>query len=210
MYPILLSSLLALAVVLERTIYFVRSIESPEKVLKKAEDIASGTGPCPPKGRGGFSHLLYTYCIAADAPEAVLEEILHREGSRVVRGMERGLGLLSAIAHLTPLMGLFGTVLGMIGVFQGIERSGGSADMEVLAGGIWIALLTTAFGLMVALPAMGAHHLFDGLARRRAEGLQDFIGELNPVFGRKLVIDDSDSPDEEIDRSEIYETLHTG
>ncbi|MEX0304519.1 MAG: MotA/TolQ/ExbB proton channel family protein [Leisingera sp.] len=66
--------------------------------------------------------------------------------------LERGLGSLDMVAQLAPLLGLFGTVIGMIEAFQKLQSAGSSVDPSLLAGGIWVALLTTAAGLAVAMP----------------------------------------------------------
>lgn len=71
--------------------------------------------------------------------------------SRFVR-LESGFRLLDSVAQLAPLIGLFGTVLGMIEAFQALQSAGSSVDPSLLAGGIWVALLTTAVGLAVAMP----------------------------------------------------------
>lgn len=66
--------------------------------------------------------------------------------------LERGFRLLDSIAQLAPLLGLFGTVLGMIEAFQKLQGAGSAVDPSLLAGGIWVALMTTAVGLAVAMP----------------------------------------------------------
>nr|WP_235607848.1 MotA/TolQ/ExbB proton channel family protein [Roseovarius indicus] len=66
--------------------------------------------------------------------------------------LERGFRLLDSVAQLAPLLGLFGTVLGMIDAFQSLQDAGAQVDPSLLAGGIWVALLTTAVGLAVAMP----------------------------------------------------------
>ncbi|WP_238368643.1 MotA/TolQ/ExbB proton channel family protein [Mesobacterium pallidum] len=66
--------------------------------------------------------------------------------------LERGFRLLDSVAQLAPLLGLFGTVLGMISAFQALQAAGSQVDPSILAGGIWVALLTTAVGLAVAMP----------------------------------------------------------
>ena len=66
--------------------------------------------------------------------------------------LESGFRLLDSVAQLAPLLGLFGTVLGMISAFQALQAAGAQVDPSVLAGGIWVALLTTAVGLAVAMP----------------------------------------------------------
>lgn len=66
--------------------------------------------------------------------------------------LERGFRILDSIAQMAPLLGLFGTVLGMISAFQALQGAGSQVDPSILAGGIWVALLTTAVGLAVAMP----------------------------------------------------------
>jgi biopolymer transport protein ExbB len=66
--------------------------------------------------------------------------------------LESGFRLLDSVAQLAPLLGLFGTVLGMIEAFQSLQDAGAQVDPSILAGGIWVALLTTAVGLVVAMP----------------------------------------------------------
>lgn len=66
--------------------------------------------------------------------------------------LEGGFRLMDSVAQLAPLLGLFGTVLGMISAFQALQEAGAQVDPSILAGGIWVALLTTAVGLAVAMP----------------------------------------------------------
>ncbi|MFY0624335.1 MAG: MotA/TolQ/ExbB proton channel family protein [Pelagimonas sp.] len=66
--------------------------------------------------------------------------------------LEGGLRVLDSVAQLSPLLGLFGTVLGMISAFQALQDAGSQVDPSILAGGIWVALLTTAVGLVIAMP----------------------------------------------------------
>jgi biopolymer transport protein ExbB len=81
--------------------------------------------------------------------------------------LERGFRLLDSVAQLAPLLGLFGTVLGMISAFQALQDAGSQVDPSILAGGIWVALLTTAVGLAVAMPTALALSWFE--ARMDAE-----------------------------------------
>lgn len=74
------------------------------------------------------------------------------EASGQLARLERGFRLLDSIAQIAPLLGLFGTVLGMINAFQALQDAGSAVDPSLLAGGIWVALLTTAAGLAVAMP----------------------------------------------------------
>ncbi|WP_299550613.1 MotA/TolQ/ExbB proton channel family protein [uncultured Tateyamaria sp.] len=76
--------------------------------------------------------------------------------------LERGFRYLDSVAQLAPLLGLFGTVLGMIAAFQSLQAAGAQVDPSILAGGIWVALLTTAVGLIVAMPTALLLAWFEG------------------------------------------------
>jgi len=76
--------------------------------------------------------------------------------------LETGFRLLDSVAQLAPLLGLFGTVLGMIDAFQSLQNAGAQVDPSLLAGGIWVALLTTAAGLVVAMPTALVLSWFEG------------------------------------------------
>ena len=84
-----------------------------------------------------------------------------RQIDETTERLQTHIRILEIIASLAPLLGLFGTVLGMIEAFQQLEASGSRADPSILSGGIWQALLTTAVGLAVAMPAVVLVNLFD-------------------------------------------------
>jgi len=93
---------------------------------------------------------------------------LEAEAGVALAGLERGVRLLDTVAQLAPLLGLFGTVLGMIQAFQSLQDAGSSVDPSLLAGGIWVALLTTAVGLAVAMPTSMVLAWFESrMARER-------------------------------------------
>lgn len=81
--------------------------------------------------------------------------------SKELHELRNGMRLLELIASAAPLIGLLGTVIGMIEAFKQLETAGSQVDPSMLSGGIWQALLTTAAGLVVALPALTAWHMFD-------------------------------------------------
>ncbi|MEM6938546.1 MAG: MotA/TolQ/ExbB proton channel family protein [Pseudomonadota bacterium] len=87
---------------------------------------------------------------ARPAPDLLAR--LEAEAETRFERLEKGFRLLDSVAQLAPLLGLFGTVLGMIEAFQALQDAGSSVDPSLLAGGIWVALLTTAVGLAVAMP----------------------------------------------------------
>ncbi|MEO9613178.1 MAG: MotA/TolQ/ExbB proton channel family protein [Nitratireductor sp.] len=86
------------------------------------------------------------------ASKAVIEDEIGRVAVTRLHALQRGLRALDAIAQIAPLLGLFGTVLGMIEAFRQLQGAGSAVDPSLLAGGIWVALLTTAAGLAVAMP----------------------------------------------------------
>ena len=96
------------------------------------------------------------------------EPAAREETTRIARGelarLREGLRALELIATIAPLIGLLGTVLGMIEAFQALQATGARADPSVLAGGIWEALLTTAAGMAVAIPAAAALTWFESVA----------------------------------------------
>lgn len=89
---------------------------------------------------------------AGNASKEVIEDEVGRIAISRLHELQRGFRALDAIAQTAPLLGLFGTVLGMIEAFQKLQAAGNAVDPSALAGGIWVALLTTAAGLAVAMP----------------------------------------------------------
>lgn len=113
---------------------------------------------------------------AAGVPRAVLERDLEWRGNAEVTALSRHIRLLELIAMISPLMGLLGTVLGMIGSFQALALAEGSANAATLADGIWVALLTTAAGLLVAIPAAVAASLFTVRVETVAQSAEAAVG----------------------------------
>ena len=107
-----------------------------------------------------------------------LEAELTRRGNEEVADMGSMLRLLELIAMVSPLLGLLGTVLGMIQSFQELELAQGAANASVLAGGIWQALLTTAAGLIVAIPAAVGAGLLSARVDRAALNIEGAVGQL--------------------------------
>ncbi|MCS4504754.1 MotA/TolQ/ExbB proton channel family protein [Arhodomonas aquaeolei] len=106
--------------------------------------------------------------------EQVREEVV-RQSVALIQRLRSGLTPLELIAQLSPLLGLLGTVLGMIAAFQQLSAAGSQPDPSVLSGGIWQALLTTAAGLIVAIPALFAHAWLDARVERFRTRLEDAV-----------------------------------
>jgi biopolymer transport protein ExbB len=101
-----------------------------------------------------------------------IERAMEEASRGVISELERYLNGLAIIAHVSPLLGLLGTVTGMIKAFMKVEQAGGNVNVGVLAGGIWEALITTASGLVVAIPMIVAHHYLTGKVNSISQDLE--------------------------------------
>lgn len=167
LWAIAVLSVLVLAIVLWK---LWRLALSGAWSTRDAEALVAGR-PVPPKDlRARF---VADVIAARQLPEAVAREEVMRLGARVLTQLRSGLRPLELIVTIAPLIGLLGTVLGMIDAFQALETTGGQADPAILAGGIWEALLTTAAGMGVAIPAAIALSWFEAIAERVQSDLED-------------------------------------
>ncbi|MCV2869208.1 MotA/TolQ/ExbB proton channel family protein [Defluviimonas sp. WL0002] len=116
--------------------------------------------------------------LQSGMPREHLVAELTRRGNAELDRMTRHIRLLELIAVISPLLGLLGTVTGMIQSFQELAAAEGAANASVLAGGIWQALLTTAAGLVVAIPAAIAASILSGRAEGAAAMIEQSVGAL--------------------------------
>jgi biopolymer transport protein ExbB len=195
MYPLLAFSIIALAVILERVVFYVSNRARSSDVSHVMEELAALHEECGDwkaavsrfaegKRHVYFLSLIAAYFDALGEPPQKAEERLFARAKEIVMVNERRLPVLASIASIAPLLGLFGTVLGMIEVFQKLADLGGRADVALLSGGIWVALITTAFGLLIAIPALLAHHYFSRLVSGRSDYMELLIVHLNVFTGR--------------------------
>jgi len=165
MYPLLLSSVLALSVVIERFWYLRRKkILVPEIIgvldqIKSPGDLQMAKSICE-KFKGPFSRIVLTSIENQDLPADELRMLVEDGGRQEVRILQRGLVTLETIAAIAPLLGLLGTILGMIKVFNVIETLG-VGQAKALSGGISEALITTAAGLLIGIPVLIAYNYFN-------------------------------------------------
>ena len=165
MYPLLLCSVATVAYGIERTYHYVRAgkeKDAPERIhalIERGEAvealaIAEATpGPVAAVLAEGLRH--------RGIDVVMMEEAVSLAGGRELKRLNKNLHILELIGRLAPLMGLLGTVLGMVEAFRQVAASKGAVDPSILAGGIWEALITTVAGLCVAIPAMILHHFFE-------------------------------------------------
>ncbi len=119
-----------------------------------------------------------------------------RFAKTLITKLNSHLRILEVIATLAPLLGLFGTVLGMISAFRAMEAAGSQVDPSVLSGGIWQALLTTAVGLAVAIPVSLAHSWLERRVESETSTMEDDLGR---VF-TQVAKDQHDNPSSNIRR----------
>ncbi|MBG0779508.1 MAG: MotA/TolQ/ExbB proton channel family protein [Desulfotignum balticum] len=160
--PILFCSVLVLAIFFERMIrYAVNRRRGKEIELKIADLVTKGREEdaltLAGQSNSPMGRILEKAIQARDLDKDTLESVIVNATENEVRGLSAYLQALATIGNIAPLLGLLGTIIGMIKAFMVIQDMGGKVNAAVLAGGIWEAMLTTALGLAVALPTMVAH-----------------------------------------------------
>lgn len=133
---------------------------------------------------------------------------LHGVGSRIrsteMQRMETGLPTLGLLGNTAPLLGLLGTITGMIKAFMVIEQAGGKVDAQALAGGIWEAMITTGVGLAVAIPLLIMLHFLEGAVERRVQSMDSCLSLL---LERRS---DSQAPAEQAETTHHWEAITDG
>jgi biopolymer transport protein ExbB len=168
-------SIVGTAIVLVKLVQ-LRSVSGAR--FKRVEQSLEADSTEQLQGLHGPIAALARHGLAARAEGVALESLeadLARRGNRLISDCGRNLRPLELIAYLSPLLGLLGTVLGMIEAFRGLEAQTAQGDAGMLAGGIWEALLTTALGLGIAIPMTAAHALLETRVQRIAERLSQLL-----------------------------------
>lgn len=166
MYPIILCSIIALAIVIERLYHLHRAKIDTRKFMDEIADvlrrnkIVEAIEMCDATP-GPIAHILKAGILKHDRSRQEIKEAIEEAGLYEVPRMEKNLTALATTAHISPLLGLLGTVVGMVKCFQVIQEKSTSLNPVSpgdLAGGIWQALITTVAGLTVAIPAYVAYN----------------------------------------------------
>jgi biopolymer transport protein ExbB len=186
MIPIIICSVIGLALIMDRFVTYRRLrlggftlADSVRKALRRG-DVEAAIGHLEGNEDAGSAILLETLLRYREGSGTVRSSFTLAAGE-LVRKMESSLRGLATVAALSPLLGLLGTVIGMIRAFMVIEGHGASVSPALLAGGIWEALLTTAAGLTVAIPCLMFHNLFQGRIEQVENELAGMITELEDV-----------------------------
>lgn len=175
MIPIAICSVLAVAAFIERY-WALRKININSRTFmlqvknlvyrKKVEEAIILCKETP----GPIAAITLAALLKREKPREEMKEAIESAGKTAIFKLEKNLGVLGNVAAISPMFGFLGTVTGMITAFMQIQARGGNVDASVLAGGIWEALITTAAGLIVGIPALMAynyivskveHHVFE-------------------------------------------------
>ena len=164
-WPLILCSIIAVAIILERLWSLRQNVVLPKNMLIHAVQAYRQNGVTPQLleqlvGTAPLGQILAAGLRYEKTTPSIMKEAIEEAGHVVAINLERFLTSLGTIAAIAPLLGLFGTVIGMIEIFGSQSPSGGGGNPLVLAHGISIALYNTAFGLVVAVPSMVFYRYF--------------------------------------------------
>ncbi|MEA3488950.1 MAG: MotA/TolQ/ExbB proton channel family protein [Candidatus Omnitrophota bacterium] len=190
MFLILVCSVIAFAVIVERLWHLRRAKINTEEFVEdiaetlKRNKIMDAIDKCNAKP-GPIAQILKAGILKHDRPRVEIKEAVEDAGLHEVPRLEKNLGVLATIAHISPLLGLLGTVTGMVRSFQVIEQKAIAlvpVNPGDLAGGIWEALITTVAGLAVAIPTYVAYNFLvtkvDGFVLEMEKSATDLINVL--------------------------------
>jgi biopolymer transport protein ExbB len=188
-WPLLIISIIGLAIVLERSCYLRQSHIFPKNCLETAFSLCNQLLKDNKPSDSQISELAQL-SPATPLLACVLKEKLNGSSSEVALEelqaaaqmtwfkLDRYLGILATIATIAPLLGLFGTVVGMIEIFGSQGAISGAGSPQQLAHGISVALYNTAFGLLIAIPALAAWRGLKALANQRQRECEEFTRQL--------------------------------
>ncbi len=179
MWPILLCSIIGLTVIIDRYIVLRKAkINIPAFMVRirgliKKKDITGAISYCMEE-KSPVANIIRKGLKKYRLGHERVKDAIENAGRQEISKLEKGLTVLATIAGIAPLLGFLGTVTGMIQAFITIEDLAGAANPSDLAGGIWEALITTAFGLIVGIPALAFYNYFLAAVKKT-------VGEMETV-----------------------------
>lgn len=187
MWPLLACSVLALAIVFAKLVFFYQVRQGAQKLFKdvfelvQKQQFAQAIAVCQ-ASRSPLARVFLAVLNLQGRPREHIKTIAGEVASREAAPLEHFMGLLSTIATISPLLGLLGTVLGMIEAFTVIAAQGVGTPVT-LGGGISQALITTAAGLTVAIPVILAHRYLSGRVNRISLVMEEYILRIVDLSG---------------------------
>lgn len=199
MWPLLAGSVFAIAIILERLVVFARIGRVPQRLAEDAATLVEGGDAAGAEAKLGASRhpvarVLARQVARRDRPRDERAEIVRREGGLLLERLERRLSPLLLVAQSAPLLGLLGTVSGLVSSFWKLEQINGPVEPSDLAAGIWAALLTTVFGLIVGIPASVAWHLLQDRADAFARHLGFAVTRVEEALGGQAEAPEESAP----------------
>lgn len=193
MIPISLASLIGLAVIIERVLVLrqgriiVPEIAEAVETLSASRDLSVAYAICE-RRPGPFANVVRAGLDHADNEWPIIRDVLEEAGRQEATRLTRRLGVLETVAAVSPLLGLLGTVLGMIRVFATISLAG-LGNPETLSSGISEAMVTTAAGLIIGIPALVAYNWLNGRADRIIFELEFYSSKVLDTLRRRGMAD---------------------
>jgi biopolymer transport protein ExbB len=183
MWPILLCSILAVAIIIDRYLALRKAkINTPAFMVRirgfiKKDDITGAMNFCRQE-RSSVSHIIKIGLQKYTLGHQRVKEAIENAGRQELIKLEKGLTVLASISGIAPLLGFLGTVTGMISAFMTIQDLAGAANPSDLAGGIWEALTTTAFGLIVGILALGYYNYFVNYIKKLVGDMENVANDV--------------------------------
>ncbi len=191
MWVLLVLSVLATVLFVERALYLhrgqIRSTEflSGIKNILRKRRLVEALTVCE-ETPGPVAHVVKAALMHYEEGEDRIRFAISEAALVEIPALERRVGSIAAIAQAAPLLGLLGTVLGMISTFGVLQAEGAYVSMGQISGGMWQALLTTAAGLAIAVPAYLAHHFLAGRVRALVNDMEWVGNEIMRFLAKDL------------------------
>jgi len=180
MLPIMMVSIAALALIIERVytlwLRFRLDEEGFVKGLMHAldeQDFAGAIEECARAERNPLSRVLRAGLLKVHRSDKEIERAMEEEMLRTAPTIRKRIGYLATLGNVATLLGLLGTIFGLIQAFEGVSMADPATKQEILARGISVAMLTTAFGLIVAIPCLLSHAFLQNKSIQMIEGLEE-------------------------------------
>jgi biopolymer transport protein ExbB len=180
MYPLLFGSVLMVAIIIERGYHFIRAkvkrnfLESVNGAIEEGD--LDGAESIARRNRGPVAAIVETAIRYRNFTQDVVENKISLRGDQELKRLSKNLHLLELTGKIAPMIGLLGTVIGMVEAFREVSAVQNLVDPSLLAGGIWEALITTVAGLFVGIPALVFYHLYTNQVKATAFAMKH-IGE---------------------------------
>ena len=180
MLPILMVSIGALALIIERVYTLWLRYRLDEEGFVKGlmhaldeQDFAGALEECARAENNPLSRVLRAGLLKVHRSDKEIERAMEEEMLRTAPTIRKRIGYLATLGNVATLLGLLGTIFGLIQAFEGVSMADPATKQEILARGISIAMLTTAFGLIVAIPCLLSHAFLQNKSMQMIEGLEE-------------------------------------